>query len=391
MSSAFSLLLVTIAASILMLLVLSSLFRSNVKGIGAWFAANCAALAGFVLFAGRNVLPATLSYEGANFLYNVAVSLMLAGFCLHLSRPVPARSLVVGNIVVVVVLSLLHYYVDVGWARVMVASGAHAVVCLAMAATVWRATAQAPARYPYRFTSIAIFVLAALHLLRVVVTALHLPDSGALFAATPWNLAFFALGVLAMPVLSLGALMMANARLVAQAVHAAEHDYLTGAVSRRAFFKLAEREHARVGRSGGDLSVLVFDIDHFKRINDTFGHASGDEVLVDIVRRTAGVIRQVDVCARLGGEEFALLLPDTSAAMASTVAHRLRQALERPLKLAATEVGYTVSIGIARLEPGESIGELLVRADRALYAAKDAGRNAAMCAQPGGANQALTT
>jgi diguanylate cyclase (GGDEF)-like protein len=189
-----------------------------------------------------------------------------------------------------------------------------------------------------------------------------------------------------MPMLTLGAVMMANAQLVAQATHAADHDHLTGASSRRAFFRFAEREHARVARTGTDLTVLLFDIDHFKRINDTFGHAAGDQVLVDIVRRTGSVIRQMDVCARVGGEEFAVLLPDAGAEMAARVAQRLRRALERPLAVGAAqaEVSYTVSIGIARLEPGESIGDLLMRADRALYAAKAAGRNTAVCALPGG-------
>jgi diguanylate cyclase (GGDEF)-like protein len=189
-----------------------------------------------------------------------------------------------------------------------------------------------------------------------------------------------------MPMLTLGAVTMSNARLVAQATHAADHDYLTGASSRRAFFRLAEREHARAARTGTDLSVLLFDIDHFKRINDTFGHAAGDQVLVDIVRRTGSVIRQVDVCARVGGEEFAVLLPDASADMAALVAQRLRRALEPPLAVADPqgEVSYTVSIGIARLEAGESIGDLLMRADRALYEAKASGRNAAVCALAGG-------
>jgi diguanylate cyclase (GGDEF)-like protein len=104
------------------------------------------------------------------------------------------------------------------------------------------------------------------------------------------------------------------------------------------------------------------------------------------VRRTGSVIRQMDVCARVGGEEFAVLLPDAGAEMAARVAQRLRRALERPLAVGAAqaEVSYTVSIGIARLEPGESIGDLLMRADRALYAAKAAGRNTAVCALPGG-------
>jgi diguanylate cyclase (GGDEF)-like protein len=392
MSSTLSLLFITIAASVVMLFVLSSLYRSNVEGIRPWLLANAIALGGFVLFAGRGVLPDVLSIEAANLAYMVAIALMLAGFRRHLNRAVPARTLVAGAVLTMGVLVAFHHGVDLIAMRVVAVSIFHGLVCLAMGLTVNRAAAQAPAGYPYRFTSVAAFLLAAAHTVRMIVSARQLAHLQTLFDAGSWNVAFFALGALAMPVLTLGAVMMANARLVAQATHAADHDYLTGASSRRAFFRLAEREHARVARNGSELSVLLFDIDHFKRINDTFGHAIGDEVLVDIVRRTGSVIRQVDVCARLGGEEFGVLLPEASDAMASMVAQRLRRALERPLAVAGSqaEVRYTVSIGIARLEAGESIGELLVRADRALYAAKDSGRNAAVCALACGATQAVS-
>jgi diguanylate cyclase (GGDEF)-like protein len=182
---------------------------------------------------------------------------------------------------------------------------------------------------------------------------------------------FFSAGALSLPALTLGAVMMANAGLIARAQHAADHDHLTGARSRRAFFELAAREQARALRRGGPLSLLLFDVDHFKRINDTHGHATGDRVLVDIVRRTGAVVRSIDIVARLGGEEFAVLLPDTGADTALVVAERLRKGLDRALD----EAGYTVSIGSATLLAGETIEAMLSRADTALYAAKAGGRN----------------
>jgi diguanylate cyclase (GGDEF)-like protein len=185
-------------------------------------------------------------------------------------------------------------------------------------------------------------------------------------------MAFFSAGALSLPALTLGAVMMANADLVTRARHAADHDHLTGACSRRAFFGLATREQARALRRVSPLSLLLFDVDHFKRINDTHGHATGDRVLVDIVQRTGAVIRSIDTVARVGGEEFAVLLPDTGADTALLVAERLRHELDRALDPA----GYTVSIGAATLRPGETIDAMLKRADAALYAAKAAGRNA---------------
>jgi diguanylate cyclase (GGDEF)-like protein len=191
---------------------------------------------------------------------------------------------------------------------------------------------------------------------------------------------FFSIGALALPALTLGAVMMANAELVARARHAADHDHLTGARSRRAFFDLAARERSRALRAGSPLSLLLFDVDHFKRINDTHGHATGDRVLADIVERAGAVVRNIDVVARLGGEEFAVLLPDTAEDTALLVAERLRHALDRSFDGSAGDVGYTVSIGVATLGADESIEGMLSRADAALYAAKAGGRNAVVVA-----------
>jgi diguanylate cyclase (GGDEF)-like protein len=190
------------------------------------------------------------------------------------------------------------------------------------------------------------------------------------------NLVCFALGTLALPVLTLGAVMMANAGLIGQARYAAEHDHLTGALSRRAFFGLAERVHAHAQGEGDALSLLIFDVDHFKTINDTHGHAVGDQVLADLVARIDAVLRG-ETCARLGGEEFAVLLPRTDADAAVGLADELRRALERAgvPGSAGVTVRYTVSVGVASLDGGETLAGLLQRADAALYAAKRAGRN----------------
>jgi diguanylate cyclase (GGDEF)-like protein len=206
--------------------------------------------------------------------------------------------------------------------------------------------------------------------------AWHYDAQVTLFDASPVNLVCFALGTLALPGLTLGAVMMANAGLIGQARYAAEHDHLTGAWSRRAFFGRAEHAHADAVRAGGTLSLLIFDVDHFKAINDTHGHAVGDRVLADLVARTGGVLRG-DACARLGGEEFAVLLPHADADAALQLAEELRRTLERAVVAGAggAAVRYTVSLGVASLAGDESLASLLQRADAALYAAKRGGRN----------------
>jgi diguanylate cyclase (GGDEF)-like protein len=171
--------------------------------------------------------------------------------------------------------------------------------------------------------------------------------------------------------------MMAHARIVSRADLHAKRDFLTGAWTRRALFEFVELEMRRAQRSNRPLSLLLLDIDYFKSINDTFGHAVGDQVLVDMVTRAESVLRNVDYFARIGGEEFAVLLPDADKAVALAVAERLRVAIGLRDHAAATDglPPYTASIGVAMLRTGENFSALMHRADMALYAAKAGGRN----------------
>lgn len=161
--------------------------------------------------------------------------------------------------------------------------------------------------------------------------------------------------------------MIANDRLQEELNHHATHDPLTGALNRRAFALLAEKQMAQAARTGRPLAVLMMDLDHFKRINDTLGHSGGDATLCRFVAVAGDVLRAEDVLCRFGGEEFVALLPHAEAAQAVAAAERLR------LAFAAT--GATVSIGVASLRPGEDLEDLLRRADAALYDAKRAGRD----------------
>lgn len=153
-------------------------------------------------------------------------------------------------------------------------------------------------------------------------------------------------------------------------------DSLTGLPNRRSFMERLERAvlEARQ-RPAGDGAVLMLDIDHFKEVNDTWGHAVGDEVLQHVAEVIRQSLRRHDMPGRLGGEEFAALLPDASLENARALAERVRARLERePAQTAAGEVGVTISIGVAHFNGGGA-RQLLERADEALYAAKSAGRN----------------
>lgn len=177
-------------------------------------------------------------------------------------------------------------------------------------------------------------------------------------------------------------LQQANARLAEQLrVHLmaveeeAATDPLTGVLNRRALDRLMARETGRCEASGAITAVLALDVDHFKAINDTHGHAVGDAALRAFAERIRGQLRQSDHLARLGGEEFIVLLPGASLAKAMEIAERLRIAVADAPLVDAPRVVVTVSIGVAARLPGETGPGLLARADAAAYAAKRAGRD----------------
>ncbi|MDD2926772.1 sensor domain-containing diguanylate cyclase [Rhodoferax sp.] len=166
------------------------------------------------------------------------------------------------------------------------------------------------------------------------------------------------------------ALQAANAELI----HIATTDPLTGVLNRRHFHEIIEIEMARAQRHGQPLSLIMFDIDHFKQVNDTFGHQAGDQVLINLVELTQKNLRIGDYLARWGGEEFVVLLPYCAASEAMNLAERLRDLFAH---LTTPGVGtVTASYGVAELQTGERQDDWFKRMDNALYAAKAAGRNA---------------
>lgn len=163
----------------------------------------------------------------------------------------------------------------------------------------------------------------------------------------------------------------------------AAHDPLTGLANRRtAHIRLeADCQHAR--RQRGHLSVMMLDLDRFKQVNDHWGHANGDRVLVAVARALHDELRASDLAVRYGGEEFLAILPDTDAADALEVAERVRIRIEHlDIALPDVTIAITISIGVATLLAGDTAESIVARADSALYAAKEAGRNRCVAATP---------
>lgn len=167
-----------------------------------------------------------------------------------------------------------------------------------------------------------------------------------------------------------------NALKYHAAVHAALHDPLTGVRNRSSLASTLGRDMDAARRMQQPLAVLMLDIDHFKHINDTYGHAGGDQVLVEVARLISSRLRSVDAVFRYGGEEFCISLPNTDAAQARLVAERLRLALEQlNVEFNEQNIQLTASLGLAMLNPAEAQDHFIQRADAALYHAKHSGRN----------------
>ena len=156
-----------------------------------------------------------------------------------------------------------------------------------------------------------------------------------------------------------------------------EKDPLTSAFNRRHFMQVFEQSYSIAKRYKNPLSIMVLDIDNFKSINDTFGHAAGDTVLKAIVDFCQASFRDADLFARLGGEEFIVMLPNTPTLGAAIIAERIRDGINNlPVVLAERTINFSISIGISQIdESDESYNDVINRADAALYQAKDKGKN----------------
>ncbi len=171
------------------------------------------------------------------------------------------------------------------------------------------------------------------------------------------------------------------ARYTSELTRLATIDPLTGALNRRSFHEQASAEVDRSARHGRPLCLMMLDVDHFKSINDLYGHPAGDTVLIELAALLRGAIRTSDLLCRFGGEEFALLLPETTLDNASILAHRLRHELgELHIDAAGLVLRLTVSIGLVTLV-GTSLADALAAADASLYEAKAAGRNRVVVAE----------
>lgn len=259
-------------------------------------------------------------------------------------------------------------------ARVVLISAALLLLCLAAVRAVWRLQA-APRPRSHWLVALAFGLGVLVLAVRLVVEGLLSPGLATLLQGSPMQSLVFVYGAVVPIASTIGFLLIGNDRHIAELQRLVALDPLTGAFNRRTLERQADALLQQAQRRGQAYSLLLLDADHFKQVNDAFGHDAGDEVLRAVVAVLRQGLRPADLVGRLGGEEFVVVLPDAGTPAALQRAEQLRAAVAAlRFEVAGRRVPLTVSIGLATAG-AESFADLLRRADHAMYAAKHAGRN----------------
>lgn len=340
-----------------------------------WGAATAAAALGAAIAMLRDVLPPVVSTTLANGLLLMSGALCWAGVRRFQNRPRPWRAitLLVGG--PVLLLGLFTVYVDDIAARIVILSAA-SIGIVGMTGLDLLDPRYGPRTAGVYLTAGATIAYAAAHLVRIVLTLLAVGGPMSFVGFNDVQAYLMLITIFGAQVWNAGFLLMAIDRLRHEVGELAVVDDLTGVSNRRRFFERARLECARSVRSGTALTLIALDLDRFKPINDTFGHAAGDACLQRFAALADGELRDQDMLARLGGDEFVVLLTDCTAEQASAIAEAILDRVRRE-RIAWKEVGlqFTASAGIAEWSPdiGGDAAELVARADHALYLSKQAG------------------
>ena len=344
------------------------------RALLVWGVAHLVGAAGSTLSSLRLVLPADLSLGVGNAALLLSYGLIWAGVrAFEGRRPRPAPVLVGG--VAWIAAWMVPAFREALEPRVVLASLMAGAYCGLSAAELVRGRGEALAS---RWIAVALLATYALAYLARLPSAIPGPivPPGTDPLDSPWVAVLCFAGVLYTVALAFVFVALSKERAEREQRRAADTDGLTGAATRRAFTALAERQLA----GPGPAALILFDLDHFKRVNDTFGHAAGDAVLAGFAEAARALLPRGAVLARLGGEEFACLAGGLGGAEAVRFAERVRACVAAARPAALPDLVPTVSVGVATTEGGRDFAGLMRRADDALYRAKDRGRNRVECA-----------
>ncbi|WP_375576774.1 GGDEF domain-containing protein [Paracidovorax oryzae] len=368
-----TMLVMTVVGSLVMaagLLLVAA--RRRREGLGLWAAALLMQSLAYVLLALRGRIPDVLSVVVANGLLAGVFASLLAAVYQFLRRPVPWLHTVPP---VLLTIALFVAFLGDYTARLVLAG---LIYPAQLGLVLWTLGRHPSEGYGARMVAAGIWLQAVVLVVRALAAITgHMPASG-LLAANFWQHATFLATFVTVQASSFGFIFMARDRADAANERMAARDPLTDVPNRRATIAALDRSVAQAVRSGEPLSVMMLDIDHFKRINDGLGHLAGDQVLCGVVDVLGERLRSQDLIGRYGGEEFLVLLPRTPLAGALVLAGELRAAVEQAhFEFVGRTVPVTLSIGVAGgvLEPGDRWDGLVAAADEAMYRAKRAGRN----------------
>ena len=370
-------LIIALLAQVSLLGTLAIYFESRQPGtraMGTWGAGLIVVAAGYALIALRGAIPDLMSITVANTL------LMGANLIFYRSlRIFGGRSVYdpLGLGALAATTTLIYVFSEVApnlGLRVVSVSAISGLLFLRNALEL-RCKAPPEVRVSRRFMESVYWLVVALMVFRVGAN-LYSPGVD-LMAPSLSQSVFFLVVLLLTTAGSFGMFWMEIQYLHLDLTRQAARDSLTGLLNRRAFLAEFSRELARARRGGTVLGVAMFDLDHFKRLNDQYGHPAGDEVLRSVASTMQSTLRHPDIIGRYGGEEFALLMPDTDSAMAMQVAGRIRAAVQMGgVEWNGQRLSITLSGGIAAFPAQGTTAESLIAAsDAALYEAKRAGRN----------------
>ncbi|KAI3611259.1 hypothetical protein D8I24_0248 (plasmid) [Cupriavidus necator H850] len=362
--------MINIALGII-LLAFRRAYPASIKGLLPWALAPllCALATGFYAMDGQ--WPAVLVALGGNALLLSGCALFYFGSQRFYGVPCTWKLwLALGSGCLAGISWFLLAHPDYR-IRVLLLTTLLAAICLIHARLSW----QLGRGFAPRFMALVLAFQGLVLLMRAATTLFQDAVDTPRFSPSVIQTTYIAAYCFASLFVCLGLLLTVSERLRAQFEYLAQRDELTGVLSRRAVLHAGSSELKNRRGSGQPLSLLLMDIDHFKRINDQHGHLVGDRVLAHFAQTVGRALRHTDYLGRFGGEEFVVLLPHTGAEAAFAVAERVRQAVEQQTALAG-QPACTASLGLASIEAGEAtLDELLARADLALYRAKADGRN----------------
>ena len=371
-----------IAANIILLVVTLTVsvvilrWNPGVPGIPCWVIGNLLYILGF-LFLSARATPHPLLTIAFNTSIVMGYYAIYMGFQAHRRKTATDKALILSPVFLILfagAMFYLTYFEENEALRSFLVT--MVIACLSFLIAFEIAAIPHSSRVLTSGFAILMTLHGVFNLIRSTVV-LTIPDTAPFLEGGRMAKVTFSESVIIIFVFTLGYVLLILDHLLVRLRQQAEVDYLTDVFNRRSFVRLVEKARAAAGRSGSPLSLITIDIDRFKNVNDTYGHATGDAALQQFSSRITSSLRPGDILGRTGGEEFMVLLPDTKMLDAFDIAERLRLKIEQSVvEFKKARVNLTISLGVSSASCGEkTFAQMAREGDIALYKAKEDGRN----------------